>query len=1578
MDEFDFRTFAGNPNPPPDFSKVPAVTPAPATPEVAPVDVSAPAPSIDTERDSTAIAAASKGVYRVVDDGNGKKEVFLRTPGRTDSVKLGDVAIPDADAVLNQAGTYDPNGRTWEVPEGVAMSLVKGKQPLPEFIRQQYQAGDAIVLRGLWGKRFLSGESKYADAASHGNAERLKMVTNERPDIAWSEAPFSRSVAEMRWAAGEAAKLTPYMVGAAGESAQGAALFGGAAIGIGVLSLGTGGLATPAGITAVAGMMSTGASYNTFKYVMDIEGGNLALDMMEKGFDEKTVKTAAPAYGALSAAMELVGFKFLTAPMKRAVSRELFMSAPVKKILTSWYMNYAKELGAEVSVEVAQQATQDTVTNFAAIVDKRADLMVSKEEMLKAMGDTALASAAGLAIIKLPGVAMDFSASRGQKANVREIKTALAAGEMDAKTVSPTVLEKSIMGEEKGPVIEAKKINEILKSEKGSGTAAAKLFEFGKKNSESEDVKAALHAKAEALKIKLEAVTEGKPIADLTPEQQTEIIPLAQEMTAVNEMGKGIEEGIRLSAEKKTEPMLPIKEPKTTAEFVGRRFTEQEAVLRTLSKESSALDKELTNVNDDIVARMAEGKPTVALAAAADKIAAKIRENDAKGAEIVMTPMGAEEQLAQRLVASGAHATIPAAELVRMERDLVSRVEAARASSFKHGEAFAKREVTRVQQYVQELVKRSSLTAGQKSKFMAVMRNTQTIEQLDKNYPEIRDRIFEAEALNRGKVLDAILAKELKSGRVKKSPGGKVMGRFGDADTQAIVDTVSKVVKMTRSAAELELVAAEKELMDASDIGAENYSPEAHTRAEYKMRAAMYRAGQLSPRDSASFITDLVSMTEGAKVKFLEQKIAEREERLARQEKAIGEVLGDIVPPEGWERAKVESGSWVNGAKIPRGLVGIWSKAFDSLASLSDLLAWRSGKAKGTTEIEQLLRTDVADTKERGLFSHWGEKANAAMDSAYNFEGSERHKAFLRRKAERRLMEVHDLGVHENAAGQRVALKFSIDEAIKRYMEKQDITLADNFSKPEALAYTPKMEAEIFGLLNDGDRRFAAEQLKLYRELHKEVNTVYRKVRGVDLPFNEFYSPIRVLGYAEKEGMGVSHEESAYQVNAKSTLGGWGIARVKHSHPLEQLSSILTFNDHVKQLSHYIAWESKVREWNSLMVNPKFKAAVTGVYGSEVMDAMRLMVQRITTGTHERAIMRGMDAFITRLMSAGVVGKPIMIAKQLTSLPAFASGVPAEHLHLLLAEAVNTARQGFSKEWVNSDFVKSRGWNQFQELSAAHELGKKGGKIGSADVAEMMALPIKAGDKSAILLGGDALFRYLRSQGKSVAEAVEITSKIARETQSSGSLSDLSVFQAQSGLLRLFTAYRNQPIQFLRMEMSAFRAMASKGFGAGEGRMTRLDAAKTLFIYHLVIPMFFQGVADFGWDEEHQKRAMFFGSFNDLPAIGNLLSNLYHVFAKEEGAQLGGGDLMDSWTRDVTKAMKALSEAEDLEDYAKAFALLADPAFKAMWGIPTKVLVNMGTGISQIAQGDSEDFLSAAKLVAGYSPYMIEEQSRRN
>lgn len=371
-----------------------------------------------------------ESVFRVVGGGEGgRRDVFMLTSD-FQTTRLGSVNVPDSDKVLAEFGTFNEGTKTWDVPKDVATALMQGRLSTPDFIRAKWRASEASTLRGLVFKKWLRGEMSTDEAKNRGERELLKIQLGEQPEAAWNGG-FGNMIAEAikdpvasargtaRFAAGETAALVPFVLGASEEAAKSAALLGAGGIAITAAVLGTGGLATPAATAGVVGLMNTGAAFGVFKYTMDVEGGNLAGDMLDAGFEEQTVKDVAPVAGAISGLLELVQFKFLTAPLKRAVMSRVITSKAMTGAMAKWYVNYSKELGAEVTIEVAQERVNQLAINLSAAAEEKPELLVDWEKNKKQLWDTAFRSLAGIAVIKVPGAAIE--------AGVQRVETARAA-----------------------------------------------------------------------------------------------------------------------------------------------------------------------------------------------------------------------------------------------------------------------------------------------------------------------------------------------------------------------------------------------------------------------------------------------------------------------------------------------------------------------------------------------------------------------------------------------------------------------------------------------------------------------------------------------------------------------------------------------------------------------------------------------------------------------------------------------------------------------------------------------------------------------------------------------------------------------------------------------------------------------------------------------------------------------------------------------------------------------------------------------------------------------------------------------
>ena len=124
---------------------------------------------------------------------------------------------------------------------------------------------------------------------------------------------------------------------------------------------------------------------------------------------------------------------------------------------------------------------------------------------------------------------------------------------------------------------------------------------------------------------------------------------------------------------------------------------------------------------------------------------------------------------------------------------------------------------------------------------------------------------------------------------------------------------------------------------------------------------------------------------------------------------------------------------------------------------------------------------------------------------------------------------------------------------------------------------------------------------------------------------------------------------------------------------------------------------------------------------------------------------------------------------------------------------------------------------------------------------------------------------------------------IAQDTQQSSDLSKLSRFQKGSSIYKLFAMFKTTPTQYLRKEISAMRNYSA-------GRIDTKQFAKTMIIYHFMLPMIFQWVSDlFPWGPDDEDdglpisktmiRAAILGNLNGIFMVGDAVTWLYNQVA---------------------------------------------------------------------------------------------------
>jgi len=551
------------------------------------------------------------------------------------------------------------------------------------------------------------------------------------------------------------------------------------------------------------------------------------------------------------------------------------------------------------------------------------------------------------------------------------------------------------------------------------------------------------------------------------------------------------------------------------------------------------------------------------------------------------------------------------------------------------------------------------------------------------------------------------------------------------------------------------------------------------------------------------------------------------------------------------------------------------------------------------------------------------------------------------------------LGTFENNRGEMSEIKFSKSEARKRWMEFQDPSLQSSFDT--GMKYTPEIRAAITDFLSPQDIAFAKEQLEFYQKYYKGVNAVYGDIYGVDLPQNDFYSPIKREGVSKEETTGFG--EFLQEMSSRRAVTSTALkSRLRSLKTITQRSDIAVLEQHIAEMEHFKHWSKKVRDLRAVFGNSDVRAAITREHGKGMLAMVDNFLNDFTRGGVELSSRLSAVDKIRGRFSRAVLGiKPSIGIKQLTSFIAYADTIPAHQFGLGVADFwrhpianMKTLRQ--------SEMMKARGKYMERDIKTAISSDAYSSFREHPSFTNALMLNIMAGDQGAIYAGGWAVYKYHRGQGKTHSEALRIFEKISSATQQSADLSKQSKWQRGGSAAKLFTMFKSAPNQFFRKELGAVRNLT-------HGKINVKQAAKTIIIYQVLLPMLFQWVSDFfRWDKDEQKRAMIVGPFNGVFIIGD---GLIFLVRTALGMRTFDSEIpLYSIADDIGKAVKLVNDDDiTTEDVVGAIRGLLG-ATGAVTGKPLKQTLDMSMGFSDLLSGEYGEGL--AKLL-GWSPYVAEK-----
>jgi hypothetical protein len=272
----------------------------------------------------------------------------------------------------------------------------------------------------------------------------------------------------------------------------------------------------------------------------------------------------------------------------------------------------------------------------------------------------------------------------------------------------------------------------------------------------------------------------------------------------------------------------------------------------------------------------------------------------------------------------------------------------------------------------------------------------------------------------------------------------------------------------------------------------------------------------------------------------------------------------------------------------------------------------------------------------------------------------------------------------------------------------------------------------------------------------------------------------------------------------------------------------------------------------------------------------------------------------------------------------------------------------------------------------------------------------RLGDIGAIYLGGVPNYVFYKQQalkaGKTEQEAIDYAIKKferdTKRTQQSTDLQDRDYRQNKDAINRALNMFLTTPKQYLRKEVYAIRNLYRLAKSGGkEGKGTVGENMRTFITYHVVMPMFFQYVANgfpgllADWDEEDKNdlwRAAILGNINALFIYGEFAVKFADLITGKPQGFLEFKNLpILTQGEEIFSKFAAYRDAKDpVKKQEKLMAALRETA--QITGLPVNNLHKIFTNLEALAEG-GEDPAKMLLRLFNFSEYQIySEEEREN
>lgn len=1533
--------------------------------------------------------------------------------------------------------------------------------------------GNLTQYRAQLAREVMGGKITLEDAKNKTFSRHQEILNkygiSQAPEFSF--AKFKQD--PLRTVIGESAQMLPFYIGGAKKGAVASLATVPAAIGKNALIGATAGSAVPGAGTAVgggAGIVSgiiegigNGMLVGTFVESMDVEGGNLYLDMREKGIDHNTALGFGLAGGLLDGMLETVSFGVLTAPVKGAAKKAAakmlwdgMKKSPAaqkafKNVVTKCVTEYFKRVGTEASTEMIQDVVNNTMTLLAAQADSVDSAKPTGEDWKNIITKTGPQTAAAMLLMGAIGTPFDVmnanvgsvkNNGNGEAATAAEVKqnvTNLAEGQQ--VTTGGFVLEGGIayntvaegqatiseleaeLGESQSKIADMnKEISRLEKKGNLTEQETADLNAYRNEVKYETDYQKLIMEEIENTSAKMsEGENRQSRKQELTEKGKKEKLS-AEELQELNdiwieeEKAKG-EQNINERAQKARERELDknIRDLDSGIEKASKkedRARENRNKIETQQDENNAkiseLEKENAEIetaleNTDIETDVAQMKTTLAknkeqiadlkrnnaaLEKQRLKYNAEIEDAMKEGDTLAVQRNKLNEErarLSEGIINENGKVDITAGGYKNAQLSALNSKLKAMQAGIKRGVRMTRREIRDVQNTAIGLIRNSNMSDKDKTKFLTTIRDLNSREKFDKALPELINKISEMEDRHNKRQLLSYMDKLIKKAAPKK--GGKnPVGKY-NADIQSILNDVTAASKLTQDEAFAEI----ERIFDSAG---ENSLTDEQTQ---RIRI-LFSYGGLKDKTTSELLNNaraLRMLLEDGKIAGQFREAAKKAHKEQILKEAKESIIGD-TPPTGNRKLDLKNSI--------RQFFRTAGSHSDSWAGLMNIASLHDKDRK----LAKILDVFPAKMKRiEGELTQFDSFAKKAME-ALNCKSQRDFNTRVKRDSI-----IEDVGYYTDQNGNQVMLQASRAEARKLYMEMLDPTLETTLKEKNLYTFKHEIEGKnrggqgnkeldlLFGVNAARDRKFSITdkstqelleeyltdedlalidvELQFYRDYHKRLNNFYREKYGIDMPYNDFYSPIaRKIDGGDRTGDWINR--NSYQ---KSMVPSNFRSRRNAEKPLALLNDMAVMQEHIANSEHFMAMDSFVTDADNIFKNYEIREIIKNKYGKKFLQLIDQQLTDIKNdGVQSTRPELSLISKMRNLFTSSALGAKVKIfLTQTTAIGVFADAIPTTDFVKGLSDfiahpvkATETLTQSYLlKDRANSINMEIKDIVRSQEYQAITRY---------KDFRQYLYFFTQLGDKWSIIAGGWSVYKSVFDKTGDSKAAMEAFERATDKYQQSGHIDQLSAWQRGNALQKCFVMFMSDQMKQMRAEIHAVRDAI-----VFNDKEHITAAAKTIVIMHFILPNLVQYIANgFAWDDEDQLKATILGPFTATAVVGQVLSAGVSLAMKAWGNAIGSDrykdiDMFEGL--DVTifgpfnklrDHLSKLLDSDDItgEDVIETLLKLGRDTIGPYTGLPIKYASDVIMKTPEYR--DDGNLINLGKLWLGISPYIIENK----